>query len=432
MSVCGKRGIKMGMTSNEAQFTEMLTSYPSIKMLDDSTAREILDRVMLEYRINTLHYCWSKAKAPIVNCTKIRPKDLPAYYGKTLPALFSDNTYLIIDLCDDDKFIVCQSHLDNLMELLKENYFELIEIYILTDTFHIRLCVNHVCEVFKFNGCASRLSNSNHKCNQYEVQGHVPTEIAKMLNSHKRFLDDEPDGKRADLHGADLQKANLYGANLQDANLKETDLRGADLRRANLRNANLRGACLQDANLRHANLSCAELSDVNLQKADLFGANCTGADLRRANLQSANLHRTDLCGAFLQEANLCDAELRNASLLCANLCGINLRGTDLRSADLSYTELHEIIAVSPIGSMNDIVIWNMKYDQLWSGSFGGTLAEFETKIEAIHAKGPEEVANIIDFVEETHSDTLEHLADYRALIVFLRAVAVSRGFIEVQ
>ena len=422
----------MGMTSNEAQFTEILASYPSIKILDDSTAQDILDRVMLEYRVNTLHYFWSKPKASIANCTKIRPKDLPAYYEDTLPALLSGDTYLIIDLCDDDKFIVCQSRLDDLMKLLKENYFELDEIYILNDAFHIRLCVNHVCEVFEFDGCASISNNSNQRRNPSEVQGHVPTEIAKMLDSHKRYLNDEPGGKRADLHGADLQKANLYGANLQDANLKETDLRGADLRRANLRNASLRGANLQDANLRHANLFCADLSDADLQKADLFGANCTGAELRGANLQSANLRRTDLCGAFLQEANLCDAELRHASLLGANLSNVNLRGTDLRGADLSYTELREIIAVSPIGSMNDIVIWNMRYDQLWSGSFDGTLAEFETKIEAIHAKDSEEVADFMDFVEETHAGKLEHLADYRALIVFLRAVAVSRGFIKAQ
>ena len=127
----------MDTASNHVQFTEILAGYPSIKILDSRASQNVLGQVISKYHVNTLHYFWSKDKAPIINCAKIRPKDLPAYYEETLPVLFSDNTYLIMDLCDDDKFIVCQSHLDNLIKLLKENYFELDEIYILSDIFHI-------------------------------------------------------------------------------------------------------------------------------------------------------------------------------------------------------------------------------------------------------------------------------------------------------
>ena len=57
-------------------------------------------------------------------------------------------------------------------------------------------------------------------------------ELKKVLELHKKWLNDEKGGARADLRETDL-----WGANL-----RETDLRGANLRGANLWGANLRGA----------------------------------------------------------------------------------------------------------------------------------------------------------------------------------------------
>ena len=83
--------------------------------------------------------------------------------------------------------------------------------------------------------------------------------LKEILERHRKWLNDEDGGERADLREANLRGANLRGANLCDANLY-----GADLYGANLRGANLRGA-------------------------DLYGANLYGADLREANLREANL-----------------------------------------------------------------------------------------------------------------------------------------------
>jgi hypothetical protein len=49
-------------------------------------------------------------------------------------------------------------------------------------------------------------------------------ELKEILDSHKKWLNNEPDGKRADLRFADLSGADLSGANLSGA-----DLRGAGL-----------------------------------------------------------------------------------------------------------------------------------------------------------------------------------------------------------
>ena len=93
--------------------------------------------------------------------------------------------------------------------------------------------------------------------------------LDKVLKSHKKWLDGECGGKRADLSGADLSGATLYSA----------DLSGADLFGANLSGANLIGATLYSA----------DLSGATLYSADLCGADLCGADLCGANLRGANI-----------------------------------------------------------------------------------------------------------------------------------------------
>ena len=60
--------------------------------------------------------------------------------------------------------------------------------------------------------------------------------LDEILKKHQKWLDDNPDGEKADLRGADLQEADLRGANLRGADLQEADLRGANLRGASLFN----------------------------------------------------------------------------------------------------------------------------------------------------------------------------------------------------
>ena len=98
--------------------------------------------------------------------------------------------------------------------------------------------------------------------------------LKEIIEKHKKWLNYEKDGEKADLQGADLRNADLQGANLQSANLRSADLQGANLQDADLRSANLQDADLQDADLQDADLRIADL-----QRADLQGANLQGADL---------------------------------------------------------------------------------------------------------------------------------------------------------
>ena len=131
--------------------------------------------------------------------------------------------------------------------------------------------------------------------------------LKKILEAHKKWLNDEEGGKRADLSYAGLRCANLNGADLRyadlsGANLKRADLRDADLRYAGLNGADLSYAELNGADLRYADLSYAELRDTNLSGANLSGADLSGANLKRADLNGANLNGADLRYADLSGA----------------------------------------------------------------------------------------------------------------------------------
>ena len=128
-------------------------------------------------------------------------------------------------------------------------------------------------------------------------------QLNEVLEKHKKWLNDEPGGERADLREADLWEADLRGANLRGANFWGANFWGANLWEADLRGANLQQADLRGANLWGANLWGADLWEADLRGANLRGANLWGADLRGANLQGASLRGANLQGASLREAN---------------------------------------------------------------------------------------------------------------------------------
>lgn len=107
-------------------------------------------------------------------------------------------------------------------------------------------------------------------------------ELKKILKLHKKWLNGDADGERADLSNVDLRCANLSGANLYRA-------------------------YLSDADLSHANLYCANLCCADLCKADLSHAILCNADLRFAKLSHADLCNADLRLAKLSHADLSDA-----------------------------------------------------------------------------------------------------------------------------
>ena len=153
--------------------------------------------------------------------------------------------------------------------------------------------------------------------------------LKQILELHKKWLDDEEGGERADLSWANLSEANLSKADLSKANLSEADLSKADLSWADLSWANLSKADLSEADLSEADLSEADLSWANLSKANLSEANLSWANLSEANLSWANLSEANLSWADLSWANLSEANLSEANLSEANLNWADLNWADV-------------------------------------------------------------------------------------------------------
>ena len=96
--------------------------------------------------------------------------------------------------------------------------------------------------------------------------------LKEVLENHKKYLNDEEDGERADLSYADLSYADLSYADLSCADLSCADLSYADLSCADLSYADLSYADLRSADLRSANLRSADLSDIKYNVRTAFFA----------------------------------------------------------------------------------------------------------------------------------------------------------------
>ena len=98
-------------------------------------------------------------------------------------------------------------------------------------------------------------------------------ELNKILDKHKKWLNNEPGGECADLHYSDLRGCNFCGSNLSGCNFRDSDLRYSDLRGCNLSYSDLRHCNLRYSDLRGCNLSYSDLRNCNLRYSDLRGCN---------------------------------------------------------------------------------------------------------------------------------------------------------------
>ena len=121
-------------------------------------------------------------------------------------------------------------------------------------------------------------------------------ELNEILEKHKKWLNNEPGGERADLSHSDLSCSNLSRCNLSHCNLSRCDLSFSNLSACDLRGSNLSYSDLSACDLRGSNLSYSDLS-----YSDLRYSNLSACDLRGSNLSGCNLDYSCLplwCGSL--------------------------------------------------------------------------------------------------------------------------------------
>ena len=179
------------------------------------------------------------------------------------------------------------------------------------------------------------------------------SELSKILKEHKRWLENEDEGEKADLSHANLSRANL-----------------------------------SRANLRFANLSDSALFESNLSNADLFGANLSNTNLRDANLSCANLIRVR--GLTLEQLSsvetLCDAELSSERIKQVRKKYPHLHGeVELDEEKLSKRKIitlrssYKTLSVSEVQSMPNVSI-RVKDD---CGFYGHSTIKHDYSLKAV-------------------------------------------------
>ncbi len=203
-------------------------------------------------------------------------------------------------------------------------------------------------------------------------------ELEEILEKHKKWLNNDESGEKAD-----LRETNLSGA----------DLRGTDLRQADLRETNLSGADLQGTDLRYASLLRADLNSTDLRYASLLRADLSSSDLRYASLLGASLRCADLRGANLNSSALQCANLYCANLYCADLREADLRGANLYGTDLRCVYRPWLAYAGNIGSRRSETLYFADYDNVrcgcWNNYRGGTLDEFKLRIDKVYSADSE-------------------------------------------
>ena len=141
-------------------------------------------------------------------------------------------------------------------------------------------------------------------------------ELKNILALHKKWLNEEEGGERADLHGADLDGVCLDNVDFRNANLRCVNFRNAIITNSDFRCADLYGAdfchaLLQGSDFASANLKNANFTYVNLCNADFLNADLTGACLGEANLKGVDFDYSCLplwCGSL--DAHFDDKQLK--------------------------------------------------------------------------------------------------------------------------
>ena len=181
-------------------------------------------------------------------------------------------------------------------------------------------------------------------------------DLKEILRKHTLWLNNDPEGEKADLTGADLYKANLYGADLSKADLTGADLTGADL-------------------------TGADLYKANLYKADLSKADLTGADLSEAKIdwplvcpEKGSFIGYKKCrGGLIVELEIPEDALRSSATTrkcrCSKAKVLSITNLDGSAADVSIaSSTCDVAFVYKVGETVEVLNFNTdRWDECSAG-----------------------------------------------------------------
>lgn len=186
-----------------------------------------------------------------------------------------------------------------------------------------------------------------------ELPKMTPDELCEVMSKHAAWLDDHPDGKRAEFADVDLSSA-LYAIRNSQRDL-----------------LNFRCAYFSNVVLCHvpvlAMFDYAVLTDVYCANTDFYKSSFVEAQLTRCDLSFCNFNKSTLKSVTMRECALNDArlietDLRNARFIDCNVsdasfCRTNIAGATWRT-DPDVMRGHDEVDAAPICRM-DFSKWSV-------------------------------------------------------------------------
>lgn len=166
-------------------------------------------------------------------------------------------------------------------------------------------------------------------------------EFERILEDHKKWLEDNNTGKRADLSNLDLSNMDLSGINLSYAYMQGVNLMGTKLIGADFSYADLHQAFMHKADFSEAIIEGACFTNADLITAKLN--NCKGRNARfhyscmwECELKNAVLTKADFLGAEVCDCDFTESDLEEAMFACADLDNAVFKNTNLKNADFNF------------------------------------------------------------------------------------------------
>ena len=156
-------------------------------------------------------------------------------------------------------------------------------------------------------------------------------EFDKIMEEHKKWLEDHNTGKRADF---------------SDMDLSNMDLSGLDFSYAKMDGVNLHNSNLSEANLSYVDLNRAFMMQVNLSKAIIDRAVFTGADITHSKLDECKGERAFFTFACMWDCSIKNATLHDTSFMDSKVCDCDFTGSDLEESCFAGADLDNAVFVN--------------------------------------------------------------------------------------
>ena len=182
--------------------------------------------------------------------------------------------------------------------------------------------------------------------------------LQQALDLHKKWLKNEPDGKRFDVSNRivkfdfELSEFPFKNVDFSNANFSGSDFSRTDFSDANFGNANFSGT-----DFRNADFNDAHFNDANFSFIYFDNTNFSSTDFRNAYFNNADFNSAYFNNAHFNSADFSSTNFNHANFYHTSFYNTNFSGADFSNSDFIHTNFNSTI-FSGTDFNNTAIDWN--------------------------------------------------------------------------